>query len=152
MLALAGNPDAQCRNSYGRVRQRLERCGYGGDRAVWIQNFTSGQEWRLARMGLWPEYFGQTEHGLAVSFGAQAKMSGLNMITTVVLALTPEVERVAVVPQPRAWTGGAGRARGAVHLRHRRARLHPQPAHRRDSRPRRRRSPSAPSYAAATTR
>jgi enamine deaminase RidA (YjgF/YER057c/UK114 family) len=98
--ALAGNPDAQCRNSYGRVRQRLERCGYGGDRAVWIQNFTSGQEWRLARMGLWPEYFGQTEHGLAVSFGAQAKMTGLNMITTVVLALTPEVERVAVVPQP----------------------------------------------------
>jgi enamine deaminase RidA (YjgF/YER057c/UK114 family) len=98
--ALAGQAEAQCRNSYGRVRRRLEQCGYGGERAVQIQNYTSGQEWRLARMGLWPEYFGATEHGLAVSFGAQAKMSGLNMITTVVLALAPEVERVAVVPQP----------------------------------------------------
>ncbi|MFI5268606.1 MAG: Rid family hydrolase, partial [Chloroflexota bacterium] len=68
--------------------------------AVWIQNFTSGQEWRLERMALWPEYFGQTAHGLAVSFGAQAKMWGLNMITTVVMAVTPEVERQAIVPQP----------------------------------------------------
>jgi enamine deaminase RidA (YjgF/YER057c/UK114 family) len=97
---LAGRASAQCRNSYGRIQRRLEQAGYGGDRAVWIQNFTSGQEWRLERMALWPEYFGQTGHGFAVSFGAQAKMWGINMITTVAMALTPEVEREAVVPQP----------------------------------------------------
>jgi len=94
---IAGNADAQCRNSYGRIQRCLERAGYPNS-AVWIQNFTSGQDWRLARMGLWPEYFGKTEHGLAVSFGAQAKMWGLNMITTVVMATTEP--REAVVPQP----------------------------------------------------
>src|SRR5712692_617283 len=97
---LAGNAIAQCRNSYRRIARRLQRCGYGGDRAVWIENFTSSQEWRLERMALWPEYFGPTEHGLAVSFGAQTRMSGLNMITTTVMALTPDVGRTAVVPQP----------------------------------------------------
>jgi enamine deaminase RidA (YjgF/YER057c/UK114 family) len=96
---LAGNASGQCRASYGRIQRRLEQAGYPNS-AVWIQNFTSGQEWRLERMALWPEYFGQTEHGLAVSFGAQAKMWGLNMITTVAMAVTPEIERVAVVPQP----------------------------------------------------
>jgi enamine deaminase RidA (YjgF/YER057c/UK114 family) len=97
---LAGKPLEQSRNSYGRARQRLEQAGFGGDRAVWIQHFTSGQEWRLQRMALWPEYFGHIEHGLAVSFGAQARMSGLNMMTTVVMALTPDVERTSVVPPP----------------------------------------------------
>lgn len=97
---LAGSAIEQCRNSYGRIDRRLRKCGYGGDCAVWIENFTSGQEWRLERMSLWPEYFGKTEHGLAVSFGAQTRMSGLNMITTTVMAVTPDVERTAVVPQP----------------------------------------------------
>ncbi len=94
---LAGNATAQCRNSYGRIQRRLEKAGFPNT-AVWIQNFTSGQEWRLQRMALWPEFFGQTEHGLAVSFGAQARMSGLNMITTIVLATTEP--RQAIVPQP----------------------------------------------------
>jgi enamine deaminase RidA (YjgF/YER057c/UK114 family) len=97
---LAGNATEQCRNSYGRIRRRLRQAGYSGDECVWIQNFTSGQEWRLQRMALWPEYFGETAHGLAVSFGAQARMPGINMITTVAMALTPDVERVAIVPQP----------------------------------------------------
>jgi enamine deaminase RidA (YjgF/YER057c/UK114 family) len=97
---LAGKPIEQCRNSYGRIDQRLRKCGYGGDCAVWIENFTSGQEWRLERMALWPEFFGQQEHGLAVSFGAQTRMSGLNMITTTIMAVTPDVKRTAIVPQP----------------------------------------------------
>jgi len=96
---LAGKAIAQCRNSYGRIQRRLAQAGCP-DSAVWIQNFTSGQEWRLDRMALWPEYFGLEGHGLAVSFGAQAKMWGLNMITTAVMAVTPDVERQAIVPQP----------------------------------------------------
>jgi ureidoacrylate peracid hydrolase len=96
---LAWKAVEQCRNSYGRVRRRLAQAGHGGA-AVWIQNYTSGQDWRLQRMALWPEYFGETEHGLAVSFGAQARMAGVNMITTTVMGVTAEVERVPVVPQP----------------------------------------------------
>jgi enamine deaminase RidA (YjgF/YER057c/UK114 family) len=97
---LADKASEQSHNSYGRVVQRLERAGYAGNHAVWIEHFTSGQSWRLARMGLWPQYFGEKEHALAASFGAQARMPGINMMTTVVMAVTPDIERVAVVPQP----------------------------------------------------
>ena len=96
---------AQCRNSYGRVARRLERAGYGGDAAIWIQNFTSGQHWRLERMGLWPDFFGEENHLRAVSFGAQTRMHGINMLTSVVMAIDPAVERHVAVPSP-----GRGRA------------------------------------------
>jgi enamine deaminase RidA (YjgF/YER057c/UK114 family) len=103
--ALADDAIAQCRNSYGRVARRLERAGYGGDCAVWVQNFTSGQHWRLERMAQWPEYFGEENHLRAVSFGAQGRMSGINMLTSVVLAVDPAVPRTVAVPAP-----GRGRA------------------------------------------
>jgi enamine deaminase RidA (YjgF/YER057c/UK114 family) len=105
-------PSEQCSNSYARVAQRLEKAGYGGNCAVWIQNWTSGQEWRIPRMALWPTYFGDEEHALAVSFGTAMKMHGINMITTVVMAVTPEITRTCLVPQPhkgrasRITTGG----------------------------------------------
>ncbi|MBV8087214.1 MAG: RidA family protein [Chloroflexi bacterium] len=97
---LAGKASEQCRNSYGRIDDRLRKCGYGGDHVVWIENFTRSQEWHSARMALWPEYFGEQEHGLAVSWGVESRMNGINMITTVAMALTPEIARTAVVPQP----------------------------------------------------
>lgn len=97
---LAGKATAQCRNSYGRVQRRLERAGFSGDCAVWIQNFTSGQHWRLERMALWPEFFGEEGHGQAVSFGAQTRMDGINMLTSVVLAMVPELPRSVAVKQP----------------------------------------------------
>ncbi len=99
-LDIAGDAIAQCRNAYGRIAKRLEKAGYGGDCAVWIQNFTSGQHWRLERMALWPEYFGEVGHGQAVSFGAQTKLNGINMITASVLAVTPDIQRVVGVKQP----------------------------------------------------
>ena len=101
----ADNADTQCRNSYGRVARRLEQAGYGGDCAVWIENFTSGQHWRLQRMGLWPEYFGEENHQQAVSFGAQTRMHGINMLTSVVLAMDPSLPRTVAVKPP-----GRGRA------------------------------------------
>lgn len=97
---LLWKPAEQCRNSYGRIAKRLEKAGYGGNCCVWIQNWTSNQEWRLPRMALWPEYFGDEEHGLAVSFGAAVKMQSINMITTAVMAVTPDVERTCLLPQP----------------------------------------------------
>ena len=97
---LANKAVEQCRNSYGRVQQRLTKAGFSGSCAVWIQNFTSGQHWRLERMAQWPEFFGEVEHGYAVSFGAQTHTSGINMLTSCVLAVTPDIERHVAVKQP----------------------------------------------------
>ncbi len=96
---------AQCRNSYSRIVARLEKAGFSGDCAVWIQNYTSGQQWRLERMGLWPDYFGEEKHTEAVSFGAQSRMHGMNMLTTVALAVDPTMPRQAIAASP-----GRGRA------------------------------------------
>jgi enamine deaminase RidA (YjgF/YER057c/UK114 family) len=98
--ALAENAIEQCRNSYGRIKQRLNRAGYGDDCAVWVENFTSGQHWRLERMALWPEYFGEENHLRTVSFGVQTRMHGLNMLTTIAMAVDPSVPRTIVVPAP----------------------------------------------------
>ena len=97
---LADKAVEQCRNSYGRVARRLRAAGYGDDAAVWIENFTSGQHWRLERMALWPEYFGEENHLRAVSFGAQTRMHGINMLTSVVMAIDPALERRIAVAAP----------------------------------------------------
>ena len=104
-VKFADDATAQCRNSYSRIATRLEKAGFSGDCAVWIQNYTSGQQWRLERMGLWPDYFGEEKHTLAVSFGAQSRMHGINMLTTIALAIDPSIPREALAPSP-----GRGRA------------------------------------------
>ena len=98
--ALDNEAIAQCNNAYGRQALRLTKTGYSGDCAVWIENFTSGQHWRLERMATWPDHFGEEGHKLAVSFGAQCKMAGVNMLTAVVQAMTPDLERQVFVHQP----------------------------------------------------
>ena len=90
----------QCHNAYGRQALRLQKAGYSGEDAIWCENFTSGQSWRLERMGTWPDHFGEEGHRKVVSFGAQAKMAGTNMMTAVIQALTPDLEREILVPQP----------------------------------------------------
>ena len=90
----------QCHNSYGRQALRLEKAGYSGSDAIWIENWTSGQHWRLERMATWPDHFGEEGHKLAVSFGSQVKMAGTNMLTAVVQALTPDLKREVFVAQP----------------------------------------------------
>ena len=97
---LDGQAVPQCNNAYGRQALRLQKAGYRGDDAIWIENFTSGQSWRLERMATWPDHFGEVGHAQAVSFGAQVKMASVNMLTAVVQALTPDVEREVIVPQP----------------------------------------------------
>ena len=97
---LDGKAVPQCNNAYGRQALRLQKAGYRGDDAIWIENFTSGQSWRLERMATWPDHFGEVGHAQAVSFGAQVKMAGVNMLTAVVQALSPDIEREVIVPQP----------------------------------------------------
>lgn len=94
---LAGKPEAQIRNSYGRVQRRLEQCGFAADCVVWLEHFVSSQEWLLLRLGLWREYFGVER---STGGGAQARQPGINMVTTVALAVVPEEPRVAVTPSP----------------------------------------------------
>jgi enamine deaminase RidA (YjgF/YER057c/UK114 family) len=62
-------------------------------------------------MALWPDYFGEEGHTRAVSFGAQTKMNGINMLTACVLGVTPDVPRVIGVAQP-----GRGRASRATQV------------------------------------
>lgn len=90
----------QCHNAYGRQALRLQKAGYSGEAAIWCENFTSGQSWRIERMGTWPDHFGEEGHQKVVSFGAQVKMAGTNMLTAVVQALDPAVEREVFVAQP----------------------------------------------------
>jgi enamine deaminase RidA (YjgF/YER057c/UK114 family) len=98
--SLADNAIEQCRNSYGRIARRLRAAGYGDDCVVWVENFTSGQHWRLERMALWPEFFGEENHQRAVSYGVQTRMAGLNMLTTIAMAVDPSVPRRVAVPAP----------------------------------------------------
>lgn len=93
-----GDGPAQARNAYGAIVDRLSECGYDGRAAVRIEHATASQEWRLARMALWPEYFGTPTQ--AVSQGYQGKMVGQNMITVTAIATTGEVERQTITPGP----------------------------------------------------
>lgn len=98
ILSSFGDGPAQARNAYQTVVDRLVECGYDGSAAVRIEHATSSQEWRLARMALWPEYFGEPTQ--AVSQGYQGKMVGQNMITVTTVATTGEVEREIITPGP----------------------------------------------------
>ena len=56
---LDGEAARQCHNAYGRQALRLQQAGYGGEDSIWVENFTSGQSWRLERMATWPDHFGE---------------------------------------------------------------------------------------------
>jgi enamine deaminase RidA (YjgF/YER057c/UK114 family) len=99
-------PEAQTRNSYDRIVNRLELCGYSADCVVWLEHFVSSQEWLHLRLALWRDYFGMI--GTAGG-GAQALMSGINMVTTTAVAVVAGTERSVVegppsTPLPGPWT------------------------------------------------
>lgn len=102
---LADDAVAQCRNAYGRIVRRLELAGYDGSCVVRVDNYTSGQSWRLQRMGLWPEFFGEENHQRVVSFGAQSRLHAINMLSAVAMAMDPTLPRTVAVEPP-----GRGRA------------------------------------------
>jgi enamine deaminase RidA (YjgF/YER057c/UK114 family) len=99
-LSLIHKPIEQCHNAFGRVQRRLEKAGYSGDCVMRLLSYTSGQEWSLKRMATWPDHFGEVGHSRAIAWGAQAKMADFNAITASTMALTPDVERRVVLPQP----------------------------------------------------
>jgi len=100
-LRLVHKPIEQCHNAFRRIQCRLERAGYSGECVIRILHFTSGQEWSLQRMATWPDHFGEVGHSQAVAWGTQAKMADFNAITAFAWALTPELKRQVILPQPK---------------------------------------------------
>jgi enamine deaminase RidA (YjgF/YER057c/UK114 family) len=71
-----------------------------------LEHFVSSQEWLHLRLALWRDYFGMI--GTAGG-GAQALMSGINMVTTTVVAVVSGTQRIVVegppsAPLPGPWT------------------------------------------------
>lgn len=95
-VARAKRPEVQVHNSYGRVQRRLEQCGYPSDTVIWLQHFVNAQDYLLLRLAIWKQYFGLACTG----GGSEAKMAGLNMLTTVAVGVTPDTERAVVAPSP----------------------------------------------------
>jgi enamine deaminase RidA (YjgF/YER057c/UK114 family) len=104
--ALTWRPEAQSRNSYERIIRRLEQSGYGAACVVWLEHFVSSQEWMQLRLAIWRDYFGM--RGTAGG-GSEAFMTGINMVITTALAVTPDSPRLVIdgpptAPLPGPWT------------------------------------------------
>jgi len=93
--SLAGQATCQTDNSYGYIELLLERAGVTPAAVARIDHFTSSQDWIAERQVKRAEYFGKpSPHG---STGVAARMAGLNMVTTAVVAAAPEAEHEVVV-------------------------------------------------------
>lgn len=88
----------QSRNAYEELVHRLEQAGLGARNVVRVENLTASQDFRLARMALWPEVFGRPTQ--AVSQGAQTKMRGQNMITATGVAFRDVDDIEVITPGP----------------------------------------------------
>jgi len=104
--AVTWQPETQSRNSYERIIRRLEECGYSASCVLWLEHFVSSQEWLHLRLAIWRDYFGMSQ---TAGGGAQALMEGINMVTTSVVAVVPDTERIVVdgppqAPLPGPWT------------------------------------------------
>ena len=93
--ALAGQGSAQSDNSYGRIQRLLEQAGSSTSAVARIDHFASSQDWIAERQIKRAEYFGRpAPHG---STGVAARMSGLNMLTTAVIAVADGAEHEILV-------------------------------------------------------
>jgi len=82
---LTGQGSAQSDNSYGRIQRLLEQAGSSTSAVARIDHFASSQDWIAERQAKRAEFFGRpAPHG---STGVAARMSGLNMLTTAVIAV-----------------------------------------------------------------
>ncbi|MDA0261452.1 MAG: hypothetical protein O3A21_04555 [Proteobacteria bacterium] len=93
--ALAGQGGQQSANSYGSIKRLLALAGSHPSAVARIDHFTSSQDWIAERQIKRAEYFGRpSPHG---STGVAAKMSGLNMLTTAVIAVADTGEHEVLV-------------------------------------------------------
>ena len=83
--ALTGQGSRQSDISYGRIKRLLEQAGSSPVAVARIDHFASSQDWIAERQVKRAEYFGRpAPQG---STGVAARMDGLNMLTTAVIAV-----------------------------------------------------------------
>ncbi len=96
--ALAGAAEAQCENSYGAIASLLRQANLGMDAVVRLDHFTSSQDWLPRRQAIRARFFGKPAP--LASTGVAAKMAGINMLTTAVIAVRPPEEKKILVSGP----------------------------------------------------
>ena len=93
--SLAGQGARQTDISYGHIARLLERAGAAPTGVARIDHFTSSQDWIAERQIKRARYFGRpAPHG---STGVAAKMAGINMLTTAVVATTDDAEHEVLI-------------------------------------------------------
>lgn len=93
----ASHPENQVRNSYQRIRQRLDLSGRGDARIVRLEHFVSSQDWIALRLALWREHFGID---LCTGGGSQAELEGINMVKTIPIGVVDPLNASVVAPRP----------------------------------------------------
>ena len=96
---LAGNPEAQCENAYGRVGALLRRANADFPSVVRLDHATSSQDWLPRRQAIRGKLFGRPAP--LASTGVGAKMSGINMLTTFVIAVADPADKEVLIPGAR---------------------------------------------------
>jgi enamine deaminase RidA (YjgF/YER057c/UK114 family) len=97
--SLAGRAEAQCENSYGKVARYLERAGAGYANVVRLDHYTSSQDWLDRRQTVRGRLFGQPAP--LASTGVASRMAGINMITTIAIAVDDPANKAVLVPGPK---------------------------------------------------
>jgi enamine deaminase RidA (YjgF/YER057c/UK114 family) len=96
---LAADAEAQCENAYGMIHDLLRQAGSEISSVVRLDHMTSSQDWLQRRQSVRGRIFGKPAP--LASTGIAAKMSGLNMMTSFVIAVADPVDKNVLVPGPR---------------------------------------------------
>ena len=92
---LSGQASQQTDNSYGGIKRLLAQASSTPSAVARIDHFASSQDWIAERQIKRAEYFGRpAPHG---STGVAAKMAGLNMLTTAVIAVADDGDHDVLV-------------------------------------------------------
>jgi enamine deaminase RidA (YjgF/YER057c/UK114 family) len=97
--ALAGNAEAQCENAYGKIGKLLRQGNADFDNVVRIDHVTSSQDWLPRRQAIRGRLFGRPAP--LASTGVAAKMHGINMLTTFVMAVADPADKEVLIPGAR---------------------------------------------------
>jgi enamine deaminase RidA (YjgF/YER057c/UK114 family) len=95
--SVAADAIRQVDNSYSRVTKRLAAAGLGSGQVVRAEHFVSSQDWLILRLAQWREHFGLE---LCTGGGAQVDLQGLNMVSTVAVAVADRSDAAVVTPPP----------------------------------------------------
>ncbi len=96
---LAADAEAQCENSYGMLRTLLGKAKSDMSSVVRIDHVTSSMDWLPRRQAIRSRIFGLPAP--MASTGIAGKMSGINMLTSFVIAVTDPKNKKVLVPGPR---------------------------------------------------